>query len=158
VALSGLTDHVIINANRNIEHYQQFGLPVISDLTDSSDGPLAGILTAMNHTDAAILVTLPCDSPFVNAGHLQKLLQVRAEHDADAAVAFDGERLHPVFLALKTTLRVSLAAYLASGQRKIDNWLRQHAMVQADFRNEPELFINVNTLAELSDLEAKVER
>jgi molybdopterin-guanine dinucleotide biosynthesis protein A len=86
---------------------------------------------------------------------LQKLLLARAEHDADVAVAFDGERLHPVFLAIKTSLKTSLQDYLSSGQRKIDSWLEQQKMVKADFSNEPEIFININTLTELSELEAK---
>ncbi|MDD5412620.1 MAG: molybdenum cofactor guanylyltransferase MobA, partial [Methylobacter sp.] len=79
---------------------------------------------------------------------------VRAENDADVAVAFDGERLHPVFLAIKTTLKTSLQDYLASGQRKMAVWLEQQNMVQVDFSNEPEIFSNINTMAELSALEA----
>ncbi len=154
-ALSSVADQSIINANRSQEHYQQFGLPVVADQTGSFDGPLAGVLTAMIHTDAQILVVMPCDSPFFKAEHLQKLLSTRAEYDADVAVAFDGERLHPVFLALKTSLKNSLQDYLASGQRKVDRWLEQQKMVKGDFSNDPEIFININTLTDLSELEAK---
>ena len=157
-ALAAVADQSIINANRNLEHYQQFGLPVIADQTGNFDGPLAGVLTAMIHADTDILLVMPCDSPLVKAEHLQKLLLTRAEHDADVAVAFDGERLHPVFLAIKTSLKTSLQDYLNSGQRKIDRWLEQQKMVKADFSNEPEIFININTLTELSELEAKGEK
>jgi molybdopterin-guanine dinucleotide biosynthesis protein A len=154
-ALTAVTDESIINANRNREQYQAFGLPVVADQTDSFDGPLAGILTAMIYTDADLLVVVPCDSPLIKAEHLQKLLATRAENNADVAVAFDGERLHPVFLAIKTSLKTSLQNYLASGERKISHWLEQQKMVKADFSNEPEIFININTLTELSKLEAK---
>lgn len=154
-SLAAIADQSIINANRNQEHYQQFGLPVVADQTDSFDGPLAGVLTAMIHTDADVLVVMPCDSPLIKAEHLQKLLAARAKNDADVAVAFDGERLHPVFLAIKTALKTSLQDYLASGQRKIDRWLEQQKMVKADFSNEPKIFININTMTELSELEAK---
>ena len=65
--------------------------------------------------------------------------------------------MHPVFLAIKTSLKNSLQDYLASGQRKIDRWLEQQKMVKADFSNEPEIFTNINTLTELSELEAKGE-
>lgn len=156
-AMSTIAGQTIINANRNIVEYQQFGLPVVSDQTNSFDGPLAGVLTAMLFAETGILLVMPCDSPLVKAGHLQKLLSARAENDDDVAVAFDGERLHPVFLAIKTTLRSSLQEYLLSGQRKIDLWLAQHKMVKADFSAEPEIFININTLTELSDLEAQDE-
>jgi molybdenum cofactor guanylyltransferase len=156
-ALTTVADQTLINANRNLEKYQEFGLPVVADQTSSFDGPLAGVLTAMIHTDADVLVVIPCDSPFIKAEHLQKLLTTRAKNDADAAVAFDGERLHPVFLALKTSLKTSLQDYLASGQHKVDRWLEQQKMVKADFSNEPEIFTNINTLSELSELEAKDE-
>ena len=153
-ALSDVTDQIIINANRNRENYQAFGLPVVADQTDNFDGPLAGVLTAMIYTDADVLVVVPCDSPLIKAEHLQKLLAVRAENSADVAVAFDGVRLHPVFLAIKTSLKTSLENYLASGQRKVGYWLEQQKTVKADFSNEPEIFININTLTELSALEA----
>lgn len=153
-ALAPVVDCVFINANRNIEQYRQFGWPVISDQTDSFNGPLAGVLTAMIHTDADVLVVMPCDSPLIKSEHLQKLLLIRAENNADVAVAFDGERMHPVFLAIKTALQTSLKDYLAGGQRKVTIWLAQQNLVQADFSNEPEIFSNINTMTELSALEA----
>jgi molybdopterin-guanine dinucleotide biosynthesis protein A len=152
-ALAPVVDCIFINANRNIDQYRQFGWPVISDQTDSFDGPLAGILTAMIHADADILVVIPCDSPLIKTEHLQKLLLTRAENNADAAVAFDGVRLHPVFLAIKTSLQANLQDYLADGQRKVAIWLERQNLIQVDFSNEPEIFCNVNTMAELSVLE-----
>lgn len=153
-ALAPLVDHIVINANRSSEQYRQFGWPVVADQTDGFEGPLAGVLASMTHADADVLLVIPCDSPLIKAEHLQKLLVARAENDADVAVAFDGERLHPVFLAIKTTLKTSLQDYLASGQRKMAVWLEQQNMVQVDFSNEPEIFSNINTMAELSALEA----
>jgi molybdenum cofactor guanylyltransferase len=157
-ALASVAGQSLINANRNREQYQMFGLPVVADQTGTFDGPLAGILTAMIFSDAEVLLVVPCDSPLIKAEHLQKLLATRAESDADAAVAFDGERLHPVFLAIKTSLKTSLQEYLNNGQRKLDRWLEQQKMVKADFSNEPEIFTNINTLTELSELEALAEK
>jgi molybdopterin-guanine dinucleotide biosynthesis protein A len=152
-AMTAVTDRLIINANRNIERYRQFGLPVVADQTGSFDGPLAGVLSAMIHAEMGILLVMPCDSPLIEAQHLQKLLSVRADNDTDVAVAFDGERLHPVFLAVKTELKTGLQDYLDSGQRKLENWLQQQKMVKADFSGEPQIFINLNTIAELEALE-----
>ncbi|MDD1610438.1 MAG: molybdenum cofactor guanylyltransferase [Methylococcaceae bacterium] len=154
-ALAPLVNDTLINANRNHEQYQSFGLPVIADQTDSFDGPLAGILTAMIHSDAEVLLIVPCDAPLMTTQHLQKLLTVRADLNVDIAVAFDGERLHPLFLAIKTSLQESLQNYLASGQRKVQAWLAQHNPAQVDFSDTPEIFTNINTLTELSLLEAK---
>ena len=155
-AMNTVADQTIINANRNIPEYQAFGLPVISDQTDSFDGPLAGILTAMMFAETGVLLVMPCDSPLVKADHLGKLLSTRAETDAYVAVAFDGGRLHPVFLAIKVALKPSLQDYLHSGQRKMDTWLEQQKMVKTDFSAEPGIFTNINSMTELSALEAQV--
>lgn len=152
-AMSAIADPVIINANRNQQQYRQFGVPVIADQTDSFDGPLAGVLTALIQYPADVLLVMPCDSPLFSAAHLQVLLDTLRDADADIAVADDGERLHPVFLALKTNLRASLEQFLASGERKIDRWLIQHRLVRADYRASPEIFRNINTLEELTELE-----
>ena len=152
-AMAAVTDQLIINANRNIGQYQQFGWPVVADQTDSFDGPLAGVLTAMLHAENGVLLVAPCDSPLIKTDHLQKLLSVRAEKDADVAVAFDGERLHPVFLAVKTVLKTDLQGYLDSGQRKLESWLQLQKMVKADFSDDLQLFINLNTMVQLAELE-----
>jgi molybdopterin-guanine dinucleotide biosynthesis protein A len=152
-AMAAVTDQLIINANRNINQYQQFGFPIVTDQTDRFDGPLAGVLTAMLYAETGVLLVAPCDSPLIKAEQLHKLLSVRAEKDADVAVAFDGERLHPVFLAVKTVLKTDLQVYLDSGQRKFESWLHQQKMVKVDFSGESQLFINLNSMTELAELE-----
>jgi molybdopterin-guanine dinucleotide biosynthesis protein A len=152
-ALSTITKHILINANRNREAYLSFGFPVIADQTEDFQGPLAGILTAMLNTDAVILVIAPCDSPLIKGEHLQKILTALTENDVDVAVAFDGKRLHPIFLALRRSLKNNLQDYLDSGQRKVLNWLNQQNMIKVNFEDEPEIFVNINTLTELAELE-----
>ncbi len=153
-AIVPVVDEVFINANRNLDRYRVYGQPVISDQTETFDGPLAGVLSALSKSTSDILLVIPCDSPLVKSRHLNKMLDVRAEADADVSVAFDGKRLHPVFLALKKSLAPSLRRFLASGQRKIDVWLEQHHAVRVDYSDTPEIFLNVNTMEELSELEA----
>jgi molybdopterin-guanine dinucleotide biosynthesis protein A len=154
-ALSFVSQQTFINANRNLIDYEAFGHLVITDQTDSYDGPLAGILTTLIHADAELLLVMPCDTPYFKAEHLQRLLTTRAEHDADIAIAFDGERLHPLFLALKTSLTDNLRDYLASGQRKVGDWLKPLNSVYVDFSHEPSIFININSSDELAALEAQ---
>ncbi len=154
-AMSQVADTVFINANRNIPRYEQFGCAVISDQTDTFDGPLAGILSAMMHAKTESLLVMPCDCPLLRSQHLQKLLTalLDPEKQVDIAVAFDGERIQPVLLALKTSLQGSLEDYLQQGQRKIDRWLAQHAVHKVDFSQETDVFLNINTLSELHALE-----
>jgi molybdenum cofactor guanylyltransferase len=157
VAMRPIVDELIINANRNMEEYRRFGLPVIADQTDSFDGPLAGILTACVYAQSGIVLVAPCDSPFFEQRHCHKLLSAREEHGANIAVAFDSERIHPVFLALKVDLMADLQAYLHSGQRKVETWLARHKPLPVDFSGEPEIFRNINSLAELKCLEESRE-
>lgn len=157
-ALAGAVSEIIINANRHPDRYRALGRPVVPDLTAGFDGPLAGILAAMRHTEAEVLVVLPCDSPLILTEHIEKLLAARDEHDADIAAAHDGEHLHPVFLALKTDLKNSLQEYLSRGERKVGHWIGQHRLVLADFSATPEIFANVNTMSELAALETQNER
>lgn len=112
-------------------------------------------MTGMIFAETGVLLVMPCDSPFVKAHHLQKLLSIHVENDIDIAVAFDGERLHPVILAINTALKPSLHTYLQSGQRKVETWLAQQKMVKADFSDEKVIFTNINSLSELADLEAQ---
>jgi len=68
-----------------------------------------------------------------------------------------GKRLHPVFLAIKTSLKTSLQDYLASGQ--VDRlWLENKKMVKQIFSNETEIFININNPDTIIELEAKGNR
>jgi molybdopterin-guanine dinucleotide biosynthesis protein A len=105
----------------------------------------------MLHAQTGILLVAPCDSPFFGTQHFKLLLAARAEQDAGIAVAFDGERIHPVFLALKVDLMSDLQAYLHSGQRKVETWLARQKPISVDFSGEPEIFRNINSLAELNN-------
>jgi molybdenum cofactor guanylyltransferase len=154
-AMKTVVDQSLISANRNIPEYQKFGLPIVRDQTDSFDGPLAGVFAAMVFAKTGSLLVMPCDSPLVRANHLQKLLSTLTGNDAEVAVAFDGERLHPVFLAINTSLKNSLHDYLRNGHRKVDSWLEQQKMIKVDFSAEPNIFININSLPELHELEVK---
>lgn len=154
-ALAGITTQISISANRNLEHYKQFGYPVIADGREGFDGPLAGILAAMQASSAEILLVLPCDTPLIQTAHLQRLLD-GLQADKDIAVAFDGERLHPVVMALKTHLQKNLSEYLNSGERKLQSWLYQHNLATVDFSDQPQVFANINTLDELAKLQTGI--
>ncbi len=154
-AMKQVANPVYINANRNQSEYSQFNCQVIADQTDTFDGPLAGVYAAMMVTSTDILLVMPCDSPLIEAKHLQKLLDQLDSEETDIAVAFDGERLHPVFLAVKMRIKSSLKQYLNQGNRKIDIWLKQHPMVKVDFSDDSKVFLNINTLSELQSLEKK---
>jgi FdhD protein len=152
-ALDAVAGRILINANRNRDAYARFGYPVVSDRTDTFDGPLAGLWSAMRAAETPYVLTVPCDSPLVSGRLLARLWTALRKAGAELCAAHDGERLHPVFLLAERRLADDLEAYLASGQRKIDIWLNRHKLALADFSDHPELFANVNTPEELAELE-----
>lgn len=149
-ALRPVVDELIINANRNLEAYQKFGVPVISDLTQDFSGALAGILAAMNYTDADLLLVIPCDAPFITTTQLQRLLSEHQKSGAEITVARTGEQIHSVFLVVKTNLRTSLETYLAADNHKVRLWFEQHRTHFVDFGADASGFENINTLDELN--------
>lgn len=144
--------HILINANRNIDDYAQYQYPVISDSLGGFCGPLAGIATAMAHTETDYLVSTPCDSPFIPKDLVQRL--AKNIGDNEIAVAHSGERMQPVFSLLQTSLLDSLQDYLNAGERKIDRWFNIHSYTEVDFSDHPQAFININTPTELEKAEA----
>lgn len=147
---------IIINANRNIEDYQALGYRVVSDCIGEFCGPLAGMLSAMNGTDADYLLTAPCDSPLLPADYARRMFAALAREAAELSVAHDGERLQPVFALLSVRLLASLRDYLEKGERKIDRWFASHHMVLTDFSDNPRMFRNINTPEELAVLEREI--
>jgi molybdopterin-guanine dinucleotide biosynthesis protein A len=149
-ALRLATGTVLINANRNVQEYARLGHPVICDLTNSFDGPLAGLLSALRSAQTDYVLTVPCDCPLVDGALLGRLYRRLMATGAEVCVAHDGERIQPLFLLVERRLAGDLAAYLQSGQRKVESWLRSHPLALADYSDHPELFVNINTREELS--------
>ncbi|PCH64747.1 MAG: molybdenum cofactor guanylyltransferase [Gammaproteobacteria bacterium] len=157
-ALASQVDSLVINANRNIDRYQSFGYPVISDTIDGFCGPLAGMLSAMQSADTDYILTSPCDCPSISAQLRQRLMEsLLLSPNADIAVAFDGQRLQPVFSLIPCHMQDDLQAYLLQGDRKIDLWFQRHKLTVVDFSDQPETFLNFNRPEDLaaSDIQLK---
>jgi molybdopterin-guanine dinucleotide biosynthesis protein A len=152
---------MLISANRNVEIYEQLGMPfqakVIVDTFADFPGPLAGIAAAMRAAQSEFVLTAPCDSPFLDANLAAQLGQALSEQQADIAFASNqdasGERrVHPVFALLRRSLANDLDAYLQAGGRKVRAWYARHKAVEVSFPDE-RAFYNVNDLQQLAGLE-----
>lgn len=136
---------ILINANRNIEVYQQLGFPVVSDHNQQFDGPLAGMQAGFHHMKTDWLITLPCDSPHFPADLVERLNTAANASHVQIAVARSASGNHPVFSLLHRDLAKSLDDYLASGERRVSAWQALHPHVFVDFANDTD-FTNINTL------------
>lgn len=147
--LAPQVDHLLINANRNIDRYQAFGYPVVSDTLADFQGPLAGILAALQAMQTDYLLTVPCDCPNLSPHLRRRLLETMLATGKTIAIAHDGERRQPVFCLISRQLTTDLAQFLTTGARKTEQWLTRHDYVEVDFSDQPANFININTPQEL---------
>ena len=146
---------IIISANRNLSEYRNWADTVIKDSIGEYDGPLAGMASGLEVSTTDYVLTTPCDSPLLALDLANRMYSELTSAKAKVAVASDGERLQPVFTLIQRSLLTSMVAFLQAGERKIDKWFDQHAVTVVDFSDEPETFININTLEEKEKLASK---
>jgi molybdenum cofactor guanylyltransferase len=150
--------NLAINANRHLNDYAKFGLPIWSDLefnpssigASEFKGPLAGVETGLIHCKTPYLLIVPCDSPFLPTDLAIRL--ITALQRSDVAVACTGNpdspRLQPVFCLIRISMLNQLQEYLHSGGRRMDGWYEDASVVKVYFPDEA-AFRNINTLEEL---------
>lgn len=158
-------DLIRINANRNQATYAALGVvshgtsppfAVISDSLSDFQGPLAGIAQGLQTCPTDWMLVVPCDTPLLPQDLIERMVQPLQHSDTQIAVAHDGQRLQPVIALIKRELHASLVEYLAAGDRKIDRWYAMHNMRTVDFSDQPEAFLNINSLQDKQLLENQV--
>ncbi|WP_034461497.1 molybdenum cofactor guanylyltransferase MobA [Buttiauxella noackiae] len=138
---------VVISANRNIEIYQSFGIDVLSDTLPDYPGPLAGMLSAMQHLSGEWFLFCPCDTPNIPDDLAYQLWMQKGE--SYAMWVDDGERDHPTIALMHRKLVTDLEQYLAAGERRVMLFLREVGGKPILFANQMQNFINVNTPEDL---------
>jgi molybdopterin-guanine dinucleotide biosynthesis protein A len=158
----------LISANRHVDEYRRFGVPVVLDATDDlvpavADeaglaGPLAGILAGMRHATTPYLLIAPCDVPFVPLDLGAMLGAALMESSAQIAIAatrpdndpFVTPRAHPVTALVTCGLADDLAAFIQQGGRQVSAWYARHTLTEVLFADD-RAFYNINTLQQLHD-------
>ena len=143
-------DDALINANQNLDRYAAFGVPVVADAIGGFAGPLAGLHAGMTAAHRDLVVTVPCDSPFLPDDLVARLLAGLVAGDAQLAVARTFDQPHPVFALVRRALLPHLTAFLEGGGRKIDAWYATLPAVEVAFDDEADAFRNINTSDELA--------
>lgn len=142
---------LLINANRHLEQWQAYGLPVVSDEIGGFSGPLAGVHAGLRVCGTPWLLCVPCDSPYFPLDLARRLAAAAAVSGAKLAVARSDGRLQPVFALLQRDVLASLEAYLQGGGRKLETWFDEAGCVAVDF-DDSAAFANINTPEELEQL------
>src|SRR5699024_10804965 len=121
---------LLINANRSLDRYREFGLPVVADGGDGFQGPLAGMLAVLTAAHTEYVLTVPCDAPRVPADLATRLGTALLRADAEIAVAHANGRRQSVHALMRRSVRDRLASAIAAGERKIAWWQDAQRCVQ----------------------------
>jgi molybdopterin-guanine dinucleotide biosynthesis protein A len=140
---------VWINANQNLERYRALGHRVVADAVGGFAGPLAGLHAGLTVATTALVVTVPCDSPFLPEDLVDRLYAGLVAGQAEIAVAKTFDQPHPVFALVRRDVLPNLARFLERGGRKIDAWYAALRTVEVAFDDEADAFRNINTSDEL---------
>lgn len=151
--LAPQVDTLMINANQNLARYGEFGYEVLPDRIPDFAGPLAGLHAALSHVTTALLVTVPCDSPFLPDDLVTRLHAALEAENAELAVARTGDQLHRAFCLTRRGILSKLDAFLASGERRVGLWHASLKVAEVSFDEEADAFSNINTPEDLAHCE-----
>ena len=125
-ALKAQSAEQLISANRNLDVYACFGVPVVRD--GVGGGPLAGLAALMAEAQHDWLLCVPCDAPLLPPDLAASLLAAARNADAPASYLHDGERAHPTFCLVHRRLTVA-AHRAAAASTGLGDWLHQQGAV-----------------------------
>jgi len=147
---------LLISANRHLDTYTTFGVPVLTDDAPDHPGPLAGLLAGLRACPTAWLLAVPCDTPNFPADLAERLARAITAEGADIAMAATQEdgrvQPQPVFCLVRRSQAPDLAAFIADGGASPRAWAARHRTTLVTF-DEAAAFENANTLADLQRLQ-----
>lgn len=150
-------DEILISANRNLEQYGHFGYPVLPDPSPDFQGPLAGLRRAMSETTHALVLCVPCDTPFLPDDLVEQLTIALEKSGSDLAFPICAGRAHRAVCLCRRNLLPSLENFLDQGGRRVGDWQSRLQHIEVPFDNE-HAFSNINTTDELIEHEKIVCR
>ena len=86
-ALANQVHLVLVSANRHLEQYEAFGVPVVRDRLADYQGPLAGIEAGLSICPTAYMAVFPCDAPLLDSRLLANLYQTLERTNANIVYA-----------------------------------------------------------------------
>jgi molybdenum cofactor guanylyltransferase/molybdopterin-guanine dinucleotide biosynthesis protein MobB len=143
------SSEVLINANTALEAYRVFGCRLVTDELAGWQGPLAGLQAALKRAQGEYVLTVPCDTPFLPHDLVPRLYAAHSKAAAQASVAVVAGRRQPAIALYQRSVLPQLQQYLASGKRKVNDWLDTLQLNEVVFDNAGD-FENINTREELA--------
>lgn len=140
-------DSVLISANRNIDQYQLSGCQVVPDSLADYPGPLAGMLSGLQHSQTEWVAFCACDTPWIPEDFVMRLWLQRG--DAPAVWVKSLQRDHPTLALVNRSLADDLTKWLLRGERRLMQFMREHGGHAVPFAMDESIFRNINTPEDL---------
>jgi molybdopterin-guanine dinucleotide biosynthesis protein A len=126
------------------ELYGHLGMPVIPDLR-SNAGPLAGIESALRHSEAEWNLIVACDMPGVTGAALRRILEEAQGHaEVGCVLPASGEFVEPLCAVYSKRMLSVVSAALDAGIRKVTGAFPKGEIHYLRMSDDP-VFHNVNT-------------
>jgi molybdenum cofactor guanylyltransferase len=139
-----------------------FGLEQVADIKTGSQGPLGGLLAALQAMQAGSdwLLLVPCDAPFLPLNLAEQLFISAATAKTPAALVSHQQQWQPTFSLWHRRLLPELrAAVLQQGQRGLKEFLQTQSVAVQEWENQqPNPFFNINTVDDLAVAAALLDR
>jgi len=132
------------------------GNPALGGIADlyPGEGPLGGILTALEHTPAEWNLIVACDLPQLTAAFLARLLETAESSGCDALLPHSaGGRPEPLCAVYRRSVREALEQRFREGTRKVTMALEGLGVYRLEV-SEALQFQNVNTPEDWADYAA----
>ena len=137
-------DDIVLSCAQPNPAYEHLGYRVVLDTTPN-EGPLGGIVSALDVIAPAWVLTTPADTPFLPSDLVPELAPVCQQHGL--AVASAGSRRQNLTMLMDEAHTASLHRFFESGGRAAHRWLDDNAAAVVEFPTAG--FLNVNTPADL---------
>lgn len=145
---------VLISANRHLDVYQTLAAPwqaqVLPDAQQGFHGPLAGVLTGLQHAQTDWLLVLPCDAQVLPESLVEKLQACCEQTNAPAVFAVVGEQPQPLVCFLQRSLVNKLEQDFLAGERSVVRWLESIHAQCCEFDSDANYCWSINTPEDLA--------
>lgn len=138
----------------NDASYKSFGLPVVGDVVNEK-GPMGGLHTAFQHTQADVAFLISCDMPLISVEAVENLIaEANKVHIVAASVE---NKVNPLFALYPVGLKALVEENIFSDQLKMTELIltNTHTLVPSIAERMPWCFQNINNKIELKKIEEK---
>lgn len=139
---------LLISANRNISQYEKSGYPVLQDSNKGYQGPLCGLLKALERCATDWLFIQPIDVPHLPKDLIEKvvekILTVNLNKKTKCFYLVTDQREHYLSMLIEQKSLQELQQFLNAGNKRVRDFHRNIGSVAIDLNLKEEDFKNMN--------------